>query len=253
MTTKEFKLPEKWCVKGDTIDENTIIQEWFKKMQPNWGWSFEVGTYYLSSNLQTTNGWICQDTSTRSHTPITFEQFKQYVLKEKTNMKNFAITGSLPLMEAFMKESGYEYYNPSILKEDYEDGAINIFADNDDNEEQFDNARDEYPPLKDYVKFTLPSDYEKALQYVKDYFAWRRKEREQKVVIAGYEAKIDGDVVKFGCQHISKKELEALKEVFTLAKRYEGLSIDSSVAESIRCSDRHISLEQINILLSQFK
>ena len=37
MTTKEFKLPEKWCVKGDTIDENAIIRDWFQKEQPFWG------------------------------------------------------------------------------------------------------------------------------------------------------------------------------------------------------------------------
>lgn len=82
----EWKLPERWCIKGDEVVEN-----YFKQNNP-YGWMYSrVHTYYHSENTKPGYGWVNSNGPHSSHTEITLEQFKKYVLMEDTLQPNEAI------------------------------------------------------------------------------------------------------------------------------------------------------------------
>jgi hypothetical protein len=78
----EFVLPEKWCVLRN-LDNYSIINNWFLKNQTK-NWVITENKGYLYSTIL--NGhWIMSDSNKeKDYTEITFEQFKQFVLKEET-------------------------------------------------------------------------------------------------------------------------------------------------------------------------
>lgn len=243
---EEFIIPDKWCIKtckevGDWLDVHSDMDKKYR-MHPGYAASRfkyllypSIGASHIYNNIK------------RGYKEITIEQFKKYVLKEEKfvlpkkeeNMKNFCIVGSLPLLEAFIKDSGYKFHD-NKLPQYYEEGYSYL------------TSSDYFVAFKiipdDVKQFSLPSQYSEALEYVKEYFS---SKKEKTVTIDGYESKIEGDDVKFGCHHITKEELQALKVVMNLSERLDGLTILPKTTKADRNENWHISDEQIEILLKK--
>ena len=71
----EFVLPEKWYVKVESEQESIVYKKFFKKVKPEQSWQFLNNYIYGFNGVNYNNAML-------SGTFITFEQFKQYVLKE---------------------------------------------------------------------------------------------------------------------------------------------------------------------------
>lgn len=101
-----LKLPEKWCVKAtpetapilgkfwdDSIKKKDVYSKWHKNLETN---------YWHSHNLANGNSMFgdfpganyTDQVMHQGFTEITFEQFSQFYLKEKTETKMYKIKGS---------------------------------------------------------------------------------------------------------------------------------------------------------------
>jgi len=85
-----FVLPERWCVKRDG-ESHITLNEWFNKgCGPNSYLSLNDNWYLHYPNFKNGEGFLKAHHSSRNivsgYTEITFEQFKQHVLKETTNI-----------------------------------------------------------------------------------------------------------------------------------------------------------------------
>lgn len=75
---KEFVLPENWCVKG-TNENSAVLREYFIQFDiVNMDWDYHYGFFFLQDGecKYSSNVW-------KPYVLITFEQFKQYVLKSE--------------------------------------------------------------------------------------------------------------------------------------------------------------------------
>ena len=75
---KEFVLPEKWCVLTNVVNEFEILKNYVKSL----GYQYADGY-----NIMTNKGFYTYKPT--YYTEITFEQFKEYVLKEKPMKEQF--------------------------------------------------------------------------------------------------------------------------------------------------------------------
>lgn len=128
-------LPEKWAIER-TQKNSKVVNEYFNKMLNCDGYSSEDGWLHFP-NIKTGKGWYRGEHSTYSlkdeYTPITFEQFKQYVLKQKTMSTQKQIIGYKLIKPEFEQaaallgrgESGRTLFNCAI---GYKDHTI-YFAD----------------------------------------------------------------------------------------------------------------------------
>ena len=108
MDKYEFELPEKWCVKPETLEQSKLVGKWFDKYysdtpdQPFYENSGVKDLYFANNEPMYVWGYGPRS----GFTEITFEQFKKYVLKEETMDK---------------KIIGYK-----LIKPEFEGAAIQI-------------------------------------------------------------------------------------------------------------------------------
>ena len=87
----EFVLPEKWYVKDISKNEIDIVCEYGNKMwsTPNYNcktWKPTTLAKILVGNYSSGRPFFVNNDFLHNHTEITFDQFKQYVLKENTTV-----------------------------------------------------------------------------------------------------------------------------------------------------------------------
>lgn len=164
----KWKLPEKWCIK-DTAGREVL--EYFST------YSGSTCKMYTGS----TNGYLhcpavdyasLHSNKQSGYTEITLEQFKKYVLKEKEmKAQSFTIkSSSSGLLKAWFEEAEkFEYSLVAMADKTFANKEL--FSNNTDNP-----TLANYKKLTNYisrkstteVEFTLPQQYEEALQFVKD-------------------------------------------------------------------------------------
>ena len=159
--TSKFILPEKWYIKTENLTQE--IKKWFcTKSQYNF--IFGLKAYGNYSTLGFKYGGITYE-EIRLGTEISAEQFQKYILKEeetktnKTMKKPFAITGSTILKEAFVKEAGLKPCAPESIP-DYK--YLTPYSKN--------VVVGHSVLILESIEFSLPKDYDEALEYVKTYW-----------------------------------------------------------------------------------
>lgn len=75
----EFVLPKRWHIKVNSEEESVIYKKFFKKVKPKQNWKFWINFVYGFDGIDYNNYYF-------NSKLITFEQFKQYVLKENTTI-----------------------------------------------------------------------------------------------------------------------------------------------------------------------
>jgi hypothetical protein len=80
---EEFILPDKWCIKG-CVDFNRWINNWDTINEDTINVSGrDEQLFFYNSNIKNPKLWQFTDYIPKGYTEISFEQFKQYVLKEE--------------------------------------------------------------------------------------------------------------------------------------------------------------------------
>ena len=160
---KLVKIPEKWFIRTNK-DTEPIVTEYMEKVH---GISFN--NYHLGKGWGFTNSAEVDkclihynSKSPAGYTEISFEFFKNNILKSSKNMntkQNFSISGSLALKKAFVEEVGLLTLSQNSVN-------TNLTA--------WDSGKGlqggTLVPSSDTVLFNLPEDWDKALEYVKEYF-----------------------------------------------------------------------------------
>jgi len=181
---KEFKLPEKWCIKLISQEQFDYCLKWAveKKYLGNHHLSSKAYTipYYFRFNSTEKIVGYNNDNIYAGHTEITFDQFKQYVLKE-TTMKNqaltFKITGSKALLKAMwgdLLEAGYinnerdGYLERKSPRLEYISTNCNKDSEGVDKKETFSELYAGNVNGKFDKTFNLPEQYNEALEFAKE-------------------------------------------------------------------------------------
>lgn len=171
---KEFVLPERWCIKWGNKENSIIIQEYLESKDPekkNW---IHSHTAHDDAFVDYKNSYYSYHSEAPSgFTEITFEQFKKYVLKQEETMtkQDFTIEGSEALKKAFVEESGLTDNFSDLTGQEY-------YLTSKAMCKGFHVTSRKKPK-----HFILPSQWEEALQYVKEYFAKDEFNVGDKVVI----------------------------------------------------------------------
>jgi hypothetical protein len=230
--TKETAFPEKWAILR--TDRNyRVINEWFEQHHRG---SYSDREYYLHN---VPGGGMYDAVAGRAlkpgYTEITFEQFQEHVLNIKPEMKgkiigykSLGVTKSKEEWETFLGRSieGDAEFTP-VYEEQFKEGDF-VWAINDGGNGL--NSQKE-PEIVQIVNssFTeqatgLMHNWTHVVQPIarKHYYnvnaitAKFRKATTQEVEealsveIGGYRSEFVEDTVKFGCQTISKEEVQAL-------------------------------------------
>lgn len=92
---KGFVLPEKWCIKA-TKENTEILNDFIKNHKYQWklytdAWKIELdqGDTYLHYPAEFYSDGHSSDKIKNGYTKITFEQFKEHVLRKKEQQKNY--------------------------------------------------------------------------------------------------------------------------------------------------------------------
>jgi len=129
-------------------------------------------------------------------TEITYEEFKEYVLKNKPKedmeKQDFTIEGSEALKKAFVEESGLK--NSSISWSMYLTNSATPNAITSTY-----GKRDSH--------FVLPKDWEKALDYVKEYF-----KEEEKFKVGDWVVVLPEDKYFCNCEQNIAQQIDELQE-----------------------------------------
>jgi hypothetical protein len=98
LVSTDFVLPEKWCIKTERNDIGRLIGKWFGDQSSNGCYVNScLGEYYHSHNLEyqsiLNKGYLSASYANYEpkpgYTEITFDQFKQYVLKDTMQTNQF--------------------------------------------------------------------------------------------------------------------------------------------------------------------
>lgn len=168
---KSFSLESSWYIKL-TKENFDVVTKWHKSVDIIRGRMYNIGSYYgvcKGKGDAWGNNFLYEGAQV-----ITFEQFKQYVLKQKTmkTKQDFTIEGSIALKEAFVKESGLQ--NSEIYFEDY---LVPSFS----RENSLTSTAG-----KQLKHFILPQQWNEALEYVKEYFKEEEFKAGDYVVMTDY-------------------------------------------------------------------
>lgn len=279
---EEFVLPTKWAFKTND-DFQSWIRTWDKtnpsnKLNVNGTRSNE---YYFNSDVKNTKTWKYLEYLPLGYTEISFEQFKQYILKEKqTNMEKKIIGYKFKKDCEKFNQAAVQICQPTDIKDFTEEGyTVNMTADSVCKRKLEDaNVLDlwftpvfeeEEKPLEvgDFIMETWESSpfYNKqcfkviavsinAIKYDrsdslvdKDKVRRATKEEEKtyklRIIIHDYLAELENGKIKFGCQSFSKETLLELKDLFERS------------AFKFTCSigKEPLSLEIINKLLKMYE
>lgn len=144
-------------------------------------------------------------------------KFNDLTNKPMKKAENFTISGSLALQIAFLKETSSTYFEGiPTLERDYADYPKLVYK----GEKSY-----EFASSCDRAKatFSLPEDYQKAKEHLESV----RKE-EETIEMDGYTAEFGDGKVAFGCNVLSKEDLQAMRGVITLCSRlgYSELSVN---------------------------
>lgn len=203
---KEFILPEKWAVK--ITEENQNILKDYVESFSDFDDAYELSChgFVISDRYDGSYQFWCDTLEDEKYTEITFDQFKQYVLKqkpEKMKKEHFTIEGIEPLKKAFVEASGFgdngidaDYLTSSNLKE-------KCFT-----------ARNS----KLNTHFILPQQWDEAMEYVKNFW-----EPEFKV----------GDLVFIECGGFGSSGLDNC-----ICKIVENQKVNNGVGGSSLCVER---------------
>lgn len=162
--------------------------------------------------------------------------------KTKTMEKSFTISGSLALQIAFLKETESSYYEGvSTLEKDYKDFPYMYYSGNEDDYD-FASSSAPYP-----VNFSLPEQWEEAKEYLN-----KIKEESKEIEMDGYKATYSKGQVTFGCNVLTKENLQTMKDIIALCKNldYSSLTVtpdDICVTDN---DDRRFTPALIDKLLS---
>jgi hypothetical protein len=174
-------LPTYWYVKITPGNQTILGEYWNKNSNNSCYTSFNSG--YLHSHNDRTESILKRGNFAASfheyreikpgHEEITFEQFKQYVLKEKPiimKAQTFGINGPKALLKAIWSELGELGYNIEAEETDFEC----IYHNMSDSTKNSDFTKKDYIELyngyigKAQKEFTLPQQYNEALAFAKE-------------------------------------------------------------------------------------
>jgi hypothetical protein len=80
---EEFILPDKWCIRGG-VNFNNWINNWDRINEDTINVSGRDETLiFYNLDIKNPKSWQFQHYITKEYTEISFEEFKQYVLKEE--------------------------------------------------------------------------------------------------------------------------------------------------------------------------
>ena len=145
--------------------------------------------------------------------------------------RQFTLEGSIPLREAFLKETGLT----GGVSTKYLYTYINT-------DKKVGNANE-----PNSMHFILPTQWNEAIKFITDF------DKEEEIVIDGETAEFDTLSVHFGCHEITLDELRAIKTVMSLCKKFEYDFLTIS-AEDIYPEDileRNLTLEVVDKLITR--
>ena len=174
----EKELPEEYIVKCNSTDESVRVHS----------------TYYNCNNIYTHwNYIVCRkdlisEGGSKGNSiekyirpeysemvVFTFEEWSKLINnKKEKEMKDFKITGSLALQQAFINETGIAYVEGEGLEKDFEKWPILTHYSN---EKVFDSAG---KTIDAEVTFELPKDWDKAVAFVKE---WAKEGEEEDLFV----------------------------------------------------------------------
>ena len=222
---------------------------------------YRGGPYFIYPNFEDRVGFLAGNHTITDHhldkyapgyTEITFETFKEHVLKStetltiKTNKtmkkERFTIEASIPLKEAFVKEAKLVWFDEGAKQNGIEHYSyVGPTSVSHPNTVEGMNA-------KNPVHFVLIDDWYKALEYMKEYFA------KDEIEIAGYKAEFSKDEVAFGCNHLTTKDLKTLKDMMILSNKLDcGIQVYYNNVSVIGAEERKLTPELIDKLLEGIK
>lgn len=194
------KLPEKWCIENDYQEVRDYLAEKYNILDVK-DWEYVYIGYDGCSSHKGVHG--CSLGSFEPGTvQITIEEFKKYTSKQEETMtkQDFTIEGSDALKKAFIEECGI----PPLTDKSH---TVHYLCSTIDRK----NLQSSGIRKKD-VHFTLPSQWEKALQYVKEYFAEDEFKVGDWVVVTGLEYNNDKAIYHKGLvAQISKNRYHTQK------------------------------------------
>jgi hypothetical protein len=210
ITKEEFILPDKWCVKVSSQNRN-ILDEW-RKQQSGYKEGKKLVFYLVNDRCYDNSycSYTCNLPSEGKYKEITFEQFENYVLKNKT-MGNKRIIGY------------------RLIKPEYESAVTSL------------TGLSNFPTFQYYGEFEAYQRYDLVRDKLKDagvldlWFEPVFGEDKPDIKIKGYKAEISDNQVVFGCQIYSKEfvlqlakcleqndfKMDNKDEILKLAKYYE--------------------------------
>jgi hypothetical protein len=217
-----FVLPEKWFVQRDKSNYK-IINNWFEINLPlkdnHWcGYSGYMNYPRLTSQVP---NLLLRDLLKNNYTEITSEQFCKYVLKQE-NMNKEII--------------GYK-----LIKPEYKEAAIKLGG-----ETLCYNFDIKFNPDATAVKKW------KEAGVLDLWFTPVFKEEKTLPMINGYEGKLEGNFIIYGCAKFNKNWFEELSKSYDRIKIFEGLT--TKQLKSIKLdSDVEITIEQIKQIYEYIK
>ena len=252
MEEEKFEIPEKWCINtsnfsvGEYLVNNFVpAQDWYLKMPNN------VNYFHFKKN----NFHFWREIKDEEYTEITFEQFKKYILKQKTMEKELIgyrlkdekyrnAVNALIIECGVFSNKILSLNSPKTIAALREANVLDVWFEAVYKEESllkvgdwiyFLESSDDKPiGAVRKISGVQPDSYN-GLQWVNyrdggfrvggnGYFEnehYRRATQKEidevtKVEIGGYTATIENGKIAFGCQCFSKEELLTIKRLFTL-------------------------------------
>jgi len=195
-----FELPEKWFVKYSNREEFVILMKW---CNANWSWLEPKGNRGCNSNRR----WVSLSTKVDNFEEISFDQFREYVLKEGDTNKEFL---GYKVREEFV-DYARALVDSLTTKEMWLEGKTTFAATNSDWGETFKQAG------------VLDLWFDKVY-----------KEELNLPVINGYKGELNKDtrIITYGCAEF---RLEALIEIHKNLdignnRSIQEITLDSGVA-----------------------
>ena len=186
----KFTLPERWVVQNPRNEESKLLYDWFNKGCNSEDW-YVAGKYFGYPNFKNYNGFLKKnhtssvlDGALKSYTEITFEQFKEYVLGIKTEIKEVMEQSNRPrafiihsksrsLIDAMFKELnkiGYtgESDDNEYIVCNYSDDLMLEVKEKFNSLSNMDSSWKQDNPTAE--EFELPVDWDKALKFAEQMF-----------------------------------------------------------------------------------
>lgn len=173
------ELPKEYIVKCDSSEQCTEVINKYYNHNYDWNhWNYIICRQDLFNIYGTIKGnaierYIREEYSTM---PVfTFEEWSKLINnKKEEEMKDFKITGSLALQQAFINETGVAYAEGTTVESGFNTWPVLTHTEG---KKTFDSNMD---ADNTKVLFELPKDWDKAVAFVKE---WAKEEKEKDLFV----------------------------------------------------------------------